>query len=66
MCFLKLKFVLLEVGYIEKWSKFADLESKFPHLKFRVMQNSTGIEFNWHLSISMDLLPIQPVEFDRA
>ena len=36
-CFLKLKSVLLEVGYIEKWPKFANLKSKVPHLKFRVM-----------------------------
>ena len=38
-CFLELKSVLLEVGYIEKWPKFAYLESKFPHLKFRVMRD---------------------------
>ena len=36
-CFLELKSVLLEVGYIEKWPKFAYLESKVPHLKFRVI-----------------------------
>ena len=36
---LKLKSVLLKVGYIEKWPKFAYLESKVPHLKFRVMRN---------------------------
>ena len=35
-CFLELKSVLLEVGYIKKWPKFAYLESKVPHLKFRV------------------------------
>ena len=33
-CFLKLKSVLLKVSYIEKWLKFAYLESKVPHLKF--------------------------------
>ena len=38
-CFLELKSVLLEVGYIEKWPKFAYLESKVPHLKFRVMRD---------------------------
>ena len=38
-CFLKLKSVLLEVGYIEKWPKFTYLESKVPHLKFRVMRD---------------------------
>ena len=38
-CYLKLKSVFLEVGYIEKWPKFAYLESKFPHLKFRVMRD---------------------------
>ena len=38
-CFLKLKSVLLEVGYIEKWPKFAYLELKVPHLKFRVMRD---------------------------
>ena len=32
-CYLKLKSVLLKVGYIEKWPKFAYLESKVPHLK---------------------------------
>ena len=36
-CFLELKSVLLEVGYIKKWPKFAYLELKVPHLKFRVM-----------------------------
>ena len=38
-CFLKLKSVLLKVSYIEKWPKFAYLESKVPHLKFRVMRD---------------------------
>ena len=38
-CFLELKSVLLKVGYIEKWPKFAYLESKVPHLKFRVMRD---------------------------
>ena len=38
-CFLELKSVLLEVSYIEKWPKFAYLESKVPHLKFRVMRD---------------------------
>ena len=32
-CFLKLKSVLLEVSYIEKWPKFTYLESKVAHLK---------------------------------
>ena len=38
-CFVELKSALLEVGYIEKWPKFAYLESKVPHLKFRVMRD---------------------------
>ena len=38
-CFLELKSVLLEVGYIEKWPKFAYLELKVPHLKIRVMRD---------------------------
>ena len=38
-CYLELKSVLLKVGYIEKWPKFAYLESKVPHLKFQVMQD---------------------------
>ena len=36
-CFLKLKSVLLKVSDIEKWPKFAYLESKVPHLKIRAM-----------------------------
>ena len=42
-CYLELKSVLLEVGYIEKWPKFAYLESKVPHLKFRVMRDRVYI-----------------------
>ena len=38
-CFLELKSVLLKVSYIKKWLKFAYLESKVPHLKFRVMRD---------------------------
>ena len=38
-CFLELKSVLLEVGYIKKWPKFTYLKSKVPHLKFQVMQD---------------------------
>ena len=38
-CFLELKSVLLEVGYIKKWPKLAYLELKVPHLKFRVMRD---------------------------
>ena len=37
--FSQTKIVLLEVSYIEKWPKFAYLESKVPHLKFRVMRD---------------------------
>ena len=44
-CFLELKSVLLEVGYIEKWPKFAYLESKVLHLKFRVMRDRVYIEY---------------------
>ena len=38
-CYLKLKSILLEIGYIEKWPKFAYLESKVPHLKIRVKRD---------------------------
>ena len=38
-CYLELNSVLLEVGYIEKWPKFTYLDSKVPHLKFRVMRD---------------------------
>ena len=38
-CFLELKSVLLEVGYIKKWPKFAYLKLKILHLKFRVMRD---------------------------
>ena len=37
--FSQTKSVLLEVGYIEKWPKFAYLKSKVLHLKFRVMRD---------------------------
>ena len=46
-CFLELKSVLLEVGYIKKWPKFAYLKSKVLHLKFRVMWDGV---YNDHLS----------------
>ena len=45
-CFLELKSVLLEVGYIEKWLKFAYLELKVPHLKFRVMRDRVYMYVN--------------------
>ena len=45
-CFLELKSILLKVGYIEKWPKFAYLESKVPHLKFRVMRERVYMSVN--------------------
>ena len=45
-CFLKLKSALLKVSYIEKWPKFAYLESKVPHLKFRVMRDQVYFSNN--------------------
>ena len=47
-CFLKLKSVLLEVGYIKKWPKFAYLELKVPHLKFRVMRDRVYQPIQYH------------------
>ena len=44
-CYLELKSVLLEVSYIEKWPKFTYLESKVPHLKFRVMRDRVYWKF---------------------
>ena len=38
-CYLELKSVLLEIGYIEKSPKFAYLEAKSPHLKIRVKRD---------------------------
>ena len=43
-CYLELKSVLLEVGYIEKWPKFAYLESKVLHLKFWVMRDRVYLQ----------------------
>ena len=42
-CFLELKSVLLEIGYIEKSPKFAYLESKSLHLKIRVKRDRVYI-----------------------
>ena len=50
-CFLKLKPVLLEVGYIKIWPKFAYLELKVPHLKFRVMQDRVYMYMYFNSSI---------------
>ena len=44
-CYLELKSVLLEVGYIEKWPKFAYLKSKVPHLKIRVKRNQVYVHY---------------------
>ena len=50
-CFLKVKSVLLEVGYIEKWPKFAYLKSKVLHLKFRVMRDR--VYYCLHLGVEL-------------
>ena len=56
-CFFELKSILLEVGYIKKWPKFAYLESKVPHLKFQVMWDRV------YLSIWLNLTPPQKNRF---
>ena len=45
-CFLELKSVLLEIGYIEKSPKFAYLQSTFLHLKIRVKRDRVYILIN--------------------
>ena len=56
--FLELKSVLLEVGYIEKWQKFAYLESKVPHLKFRVMRDRVYLFYLNHCKMFENVLTI--------
>ena len=52
-CFLELKSVLLEIGYIEKSPKFAYLESKSPHLKIRVKRDRVYIGQSMLMELDM-------------
>ena len=44
-CFLKLKSVLHEICYIEKWPKFAYLESNVPHFQIELCGTDSIIRY---------------------